>query len=67
MMGLGRWEEFEMHLKAALRNQMSVQDVQEIFMQQAIYCGLPIANTAFHYLERVIKDLSEEGIEIVGL
>jgi 4-carboxymuconolactone decarboxylase len=67
MMGLGRWEEFEMHLKAALRNQMSVQDVQEIFMQQAIYCGLPIANTAFHYLERVIKDLAEEGIEIVGL
>ncbi len=67
MMGLGRWEEFTMHLKAALRNGMSVQDVQEIFMQQAIYCGLPISNTAFHYLEQVIADLTAEEVEIVGV
>ncbi|MHC0054681.1 carboxymuconolactone decarboxylase family protein [Actibacterium sp. D379-3] len=67
MMGLGRWEEFTMHLKAALRAGMSVDDIKEIFMQQAIYCGLPITNTAFHHLEPVIEELKAEGVQIVGL
>ena len=67
MMGLGRWEEFRMHLRAALEGQMSIGDIKEIFLQQAIYCGVPIANTAFHHLEDIVAELKGRGISINGL
>jgi 4-carboxymuconolactone decarboxylase len=67
MMGLGRWEEFRMHLRAALEGGMSIADIKEVFLQQAIYCGVPIANTAFHHLEELIKEVQAKGIELVGL
>lgn len=67
MMGLGRWEEFRMHLRAALEGQMSIADIKEIFLQQAIYCGVPVANTAFHHLEDLIAELKAGGVSINGL
>lgn len=67
MMGLGRWEEFRMHLRAALESGMSLEDIRELFMQQAIYCGLPIANTAFHHLEDIMNELREQGVKIEDL
>jgi 4-carboxymuconolactone decarboxylase len=67
MMGLGRWEEFRMHLRAALESGMTLGDIREIFMQQAIYCGLPIANTGFHHLEEIMSELQEKGVKIQGL
>lgn len=66
MMGLGRWEEFRMHLRAALQGGMSLADIKEIFLQQAIYCGLPITNTAFHHLEEIMTELQAEGVSIQG-
>lgn len=67
MMGLGRWEEFRMHLRAALEGQMSINDIKEVFLQQAIYCGVPIANTAHHHLAEVLAELQEKGVPINGL
>ena len=67
MMGIGRWEEFRMHLRAALEGGMSIQDIEEIFLQQAIYCGVPVANTAFHHLEDIINELKGKGVKISGL
>lgn len=67
MMGLGRWEEFRMHLRAALEGGFSIADVKEVFLQQAIYCGVPIANTAFHHLEDLMKEVQAKGIKLVGL
>jgi len=67
MMGLGRWEEFRMHLRAALEAGMPLSDIREIFMQQAIYCGLPVTNTAFHHLEDVMEELRTSGVEIQDL
>ena len=64
MMALGRWEEFRMHLRAALVGQMSLGDLREVFMQQAIYCGVPITNTAFHHLEEIMNTLKTEGVSI---
>ena len=64
MMGLGRWEEFRMHLRAALEGQMSLSDIKEVFLQQAIYCGVPIANTAHHHLEELMIELKEKGVAI---
>lgn len=67
MMALGRWEEFRMHLAAALEGQMAIADIKEIFLQQAIYCGVPISNTAFHHLAEIIADLQARGVKINGL
>ena len=57
MMGLGRWEEFRMHLRAALEGGMSIADIKEIFLQQAIYCGVPAANHAFKEAGAIIQEL----------
>ena len=47
LVALARWEEFEMHAAAALREGgFSVDDLKEIVLQQAIYCGVPSAHHA---------------------
>jgi len=56
-----------MHLRAALRAGMSLADIKEIFLQQAIYCGLPVTNTAFHHLEDIMAELQADGVAIQGL
>lgn len=66
MMALGRWEEFRMHLRAALVGQMSLADIKEVFLQQAIYCGVPISNTAYHHLEEIMNELKAKGVKLVG-
>jgi 4-carboxymuconolactone decarboxylase len=45
---LGRWEEFQMHLRAGLARELEPCDVEEALLQVAIYAGVPAANTAFH-------------------
>ncbi len=48
MVALGRWEEFVMHVRAALfEGELEPDDIKEVLMQSAIYCGVPAANTAF--------------------
>lgn len=64
MMALGRWEEFTMHLRAALRDGFSLADIKEIMLQQAIYCGLPVSNTAYHHLADVIAEMEAEGVAL---
>jgi 3-oxoadipate enol-lactonase/4-carboxymuconolactone decarboxylase len=44
---LGRWEEFRLHLRAALSHGLEQTDVQETLLQVAVYAGVPAANTAF--------------------
>jgi 4-carboxymuconolactone decarboxylase len=47
MIAIGRWEEFEMHAAAAVREGgFTVDDLKEIVLQQAIYCGVPAAHHA---------------------
>jgi 3-oxoadipate enol-lactonase/4-carboxymuconolactone decarboxylase len=54
---LGRWEEFRMHLRAGLAAGMEACDLEETFLQLALYAGLPAANTAFHIAtEEMSKD-----------
>lgn len=57
-MALGRWEEFELHCKAAVRGGVPLELLKETFMQGAIYCGVPAANTAF---KMAVDILREEG------
>jgi 3-oxoadipate enol-lactonase len=46
-MALARWEEFELHCRAAVRGGVPIAKIKETLMQGAIYCGVPAANTAF--------------------
>jgi 4-carboxymuconolactone decarboxylase len=51
LIALGRFEEFRMHARAALsEGGFSEDDLKEVVLQQAIYCGVPAANTAFEIL-----------------
>lgn len=55
LVALGRWEEFLMHARAALgQGGMTLDELKEIVLQQAIYCGVPAANRAFHELESLV-------------
>jgi 3-oxoadipate enol-lactonase len=58
---LGRWEEFELHLRAALTGhdgeRLSPDEVKEVLMQAAIYAGVPAANTAFAHAQKILREL----------
>jgi 4-carboxymuconolactone decarboxylase len=58
MVALGRWEEFQLHVRAALASgDLELDDVKEVLLQSAIYCGVPAANTAFKEAREVIEAL----------
>jgi len=56
LMALGRLEELEMHVRAALRNGLTEDEIKEVLLQGAIYCGVPAANAAFAIAQRVLAD-----------
>ena len=60
MIALGHWSEFEMHVKAARRNDVSVAQIQEIILQSAIYCGVPAANHAFALAKPILEEQAAE-------
>jgi 3-oxoadipate enol-lactonase/4-carboxymuconolactone decarboxylase len=45
-----------MHLRAALRNGLTAEEIKEVLLQSAIYCGVPSANAAFAVAQSVIQD-----------
>src|SRR4029078_7979197 len=47
LIALGHHEELAMHLRAGLRNGLTVDEVKEVILQAGLYCGVPAANTAF--------------------
>jgi 3-oxoadipate enol-lactonase/4-carboxymuconolactone decarboxylase len=49
----GHHEELAMHLRAALRNGLSVDEIREVILQSAVYSGVPAANTAFRIASEV--------------
>jgi 3-oxoadipate enol-lactonase/4-carboxymuconolactone decarboxylase len=55
----GHHEELAMHLRAALRNGLSVEEIKEVLLQTAIYCGVPDANTAFRVAQEVLEEDSD--------
>lgn len=57
MIALNRSDEFRMHVRAALNNQVTREEIQEVLLQSAIYCGVPAANTAFHIAQEVFAEI----------
>jgi 4-carboxymuconolactone decarboxylase len=56
LVALGRFDELPMHIRAARRNGMSVDEIGEVLLHTAIYCGVPAANSAFHVFQDVLAE-----------
>jgi 4-carboxymuconolactone decarboxylase len=56
MVALNRGDEFRMHVRAALENGVTREEIKEVLLQTAIYCGVPAANNAFHIAEETISE-----------
>jgi 4-carboxymuconolactone decarboxylase len=58
LVATGREHELAMHVRAALRNGVTPDELEEVLLQCAVYCGVPAANGAFAIAQRVLE---EEG------
>jgi 4-carboxymuconolactone decarboxylase len=62
LVALHHWEELAMHVRAALiSGDLVAEDVKEVVLQQAIYCGVPTANTALRVIGDLIASLESPG------
>ena len=55
LVALGREHELELHVRAALRNGLTADEIGEVLLQCAVYCGVPAANGAFAIAQRVLE------------
>ena len=56
LVALGRFDELALHLRGALRNGLTPEEIKEVLLQCAVYCGVPAANSAFVVAQRVLED-----------
>jgi 4-carboxymuconolactone decarboxylase len=61
MVALNRPEEFKLHVRAAFNNGVTRDDIKEVLLQAAIYCGVPAANSSFHMAEEVFAQMESKG------
>ena len=55
MVALNREDEFKLHVRAALNNGLTNDEIKEVILQTAIYAGVPAANSAFHWAQDTLK------------
>ena len=63
---LGKLDELEMHVHAALRNGLTQDEIKEVLLQSAIYCGVPAANSAFAVAQSVLAELDRSQESVGG-
>ena len=56
LIALGHQHELAMHVRAALRNGLTPDEIGEVILQSAIYCGVPAANSAFAVAQGVLEE-----------
>ena len=61
LVATGREHELAMHVRAALRNGLTPDELGEVLLQCAVYCGVPAANGAFAIAQRVLDEAREDG------
>lgn len=61
MIALNRGEEFRIHVRAAFNNGVTRDEIKEVLLQSAIYCGVPAANSAFHIADEVLKEIDRKA------
>jgi 3-oxoadipate enol-lactonase len=61
-LALGRWEEFDLHVRAGLLGEegsrLSPDDIKEILMHSSVYAGVPAANTGFTHVLRILREVA---------
>lgn len=57
MIALNRADELRMHLRAALNNNVTRDEIRELLLHSTIYCGAPAANSAFHIAEQLFAEM----------
>jgi 4-carboxymuconolactone decarboxylase len=55
LVALNKPEELAMHVRAALRNGLTADEIKEVLLQSAVYCGVPAANSAFAIAQEVLN------------
>jgi 4-carboxymuconolactone decarboxylase len=58
---LNREDEFKLHVRAAFRNGVTREEISEVLLQAAIYCGVPAANSAYKHAREVFAQMDGEG------
>jgi 3-oxoadipate enol-lactonase/4-carboxymuconolactone decarboxylase len=66
LVALGHQEELAMHVRAARNNGLTDDEIKEVLLQTAIYCGVPAANTAFRVAQGVLAELDRDGNPATG-
>lgn len=61
MVALNRGDELRMHVRAAFRTGVTRDEIKEVLLQTAIYCGVPAANQAFHIAASVFAEMDREA------
>jgi 4-carboxymuconolactone decarboxylase len=56
LVALGRFEELELHIRGAQRNGVTDEEISEVLLHSAVYCGVPAANSAFAVFRRVVEE-----------
>ena len=59
LIALGHFDELAMHVRAARRNGLTQDEIKEVLLQSAVYCGVPAANHAFAVAQQVLDE--EDG------
>lgn len=59
MVALNRGEELRLHLRTAANNGVTAEEIREVLLQCAIYCGVPAANAAFHAAKEILDEGSQ--------
>jgi 4-carboxymuconolactone decarboxylase len=60
LVALNRGEELRLHLRASINNGVTREEIKEVLLQCAIYCGVPAAHSAFHLAQTVFEELDVE-------
>ena len=61
LVALNRGDELRLHLRASASNGVSRDEIKELLMQCAIYCGVPAANSAFAVAQRVLEEVERDS------
>ena len=61
MIALGHWDEFRMHVRAGFNNGLTQDEIKEVILQAAIYCGVPAAHHAFREASAVVAERNADS------
>ena len=66
MVALNRGDEFRLHVRSALNNGVTREQIKEVLLQAAVYCGMPAANSAFVVAAEIFAEIDEQPVSHGG-